>query len=165
MFVTKYPKEWASEFLYAVNVAAISERAAQIPIFAPLTFLDIVNSVAISKSFIDNLDYSINFFGDVISVFKYDILGVDPGDEVPHYRQPVNSGSYKDYPVWFRDAMKFSGTVKPEWGIDNILRNTNPYGNISSSNYYINKVAPTGVFSKKADRTGQVESEENNVVW
>lgn len=165
MFVTKYPKEWASEFLYAVNVAAISERAAQIPIFAPLTFLDIVNSVAISKSFIDNLDYSINFFGDAISAFKYDILGVDPGDEVPHYRQPVNSGSYKDYPVWFRDAMKFSGTVKPEWGIDNIIRNTNPYGNISSSNYYINKVAPTGVFSKKADRTGQVESEENNVVW
>ena len=127
--------------------------------------MDIVNSVAISKSFIDNLDYSINFFGDVISAFKYDILGVDPGDEIPNYQLPVNSGSYKDYPVWFRDAMKFSGTVKPEWGIDNIVRNINPYGNISSSNYYINKVAPTGVFSKKADRTWQVESEENNVVW
>ena len=78
---------------------------------------------------------------------------------------PVKSGSYHDFPVWFRDAMKFSGTVKPEWGIDNIVRNTTPYGNISSSNYYINKVAPTGVFSKRADRTGQSQNEENDVVW
>jgi hypothetical protein len=70
MLVTKYPKEWASEFLYAINVAAISERSAQIPFLSPLTALDIVNSVAISKAFIDNLGYSIDFFGDLINVFK-----------------------------------------------------------------------------------------------
>ena len=52
----------------------------------------------------------------------------------------------------FRDFMKTMGVVKPEWGMDNIVRNTEPYGNISSSNYYINKVAPTSTLSSKPDR-------------
>ena len=151
MLVTKYPKEWASEFLYAINVAAISERSAQIPVLSPLTALDIVNSVAISKAFIDNLGYSIDFFGDLINVFQQDLLGLG-GDEALPYEQPVQSGSYKGRSVMFRDFMKTMGVVKPEWGMDNIVRNTEPYGNISSSNYYINKVAPTGVLSSKPDR-------------
>lgn len=163
-YVTKYPKKWLPEFLYAVNVAAISERAAQIPIFAPLTALDIVNSVAISKSFIDNLKYSINFFADCISALKDQIFGSDP-EEVPDYKLPVTSGSYKDYPVWVRDAAKFSGTIKPELGIDNVLRNINPQGNISSANYYISKVAPTSFLSKSADRTGESNDEDQNQIF
>lgn len=151
MIVTKYPKKWASEFLYAINVAAISERSAQIPILSPLTALDIVNSVAISKAFIDNLGYSIDFFGDLISTFKHDVLGID-SQQAPPYEQPVQSGSYKGKSVMFRDFMKTMGVVKPEWGMDNIIRNAEPYGNISSSNYYINKVAPTGTLSAKPDR-------------
>lgn len=161
MLVTKYPKEWASEFLYAVNVAAISERAAQVPIFAPLTALDIVNSVAISKSFIDNLEYTFNFFGDCFGALKYEIFGLEP-DDTPSYQQEVTSGSYKGYSVFFRDWMKFMGTVKPEWGVDNIVRNTSPYGNISSGNYYINKVAPTGFMSKKPDREENSTSSSNS---
>ena len=162
MLVTKYPKEWASEFLYAINVAAISERSAQIPFLSPLTALDIVNSVAISKSFIDNLGYSIDFFGDMINVFKQDVLGLD-SQEAPPYEQPVQSGSYKGKSVMFRDFMKTMGVIKPEWGMDNIVRNTEPYGNISSSNYYINKVAPTSTLSAKPDRkTNSSSSSSSN---
>lgn len=151
MMVTKYPKEWLSEFVYAINVAAISERSAQIPIFAPLTALDIVNSVAISKSFIDNLEYSIDFFIDIISVLKYEVFGLDP-DDIPRYQQEVQSGSYKGQNAMFRDWIKFMGSIKPEWGVDNIIRNTQPYGNISSANYYIGNVAPTGFLSFDPDR-------------
>ncbi len=78
-------------------------------------------------------------------------MGLDDDEALP-YEQPVQSGSYKGKSVMFRDFMKTMGVVKPEWGMDNIVRNTEPYGNISSSNYYINKVAPTGVLSSKPDR-------------
>ena len=61
----------------------------------------------------------------------------------------------------FRDGFKFLGTIKPEWGIDNVIRNTEPYGNISSSNYYINKVAPTGVLSARPNREENKPSSKN----
>lgn len=123
--------------------------------------MDIVNSVAISKSFIDNLEYTFNFFGDCFGALKYEIFGLEP-DDTPSYQQEVTSGSYKEYSVFFRDWMKFMGTVKPEWGVDNIVRNTSPYGNISSGNYYINKVAPTGFMSAKPDREENSTSSSNS---
>ena len=87
----KYPDEWYLSLLNAVNISVISERASQLPIFAPLSILDIVNSIVISKTLIEDADKIVNSIEDIIEMSEDAIYGIDD----PEYDNPIKSGAYK----------------------------------------------------------------------
>lgn len=161
-FVTQYPKKWLSEFLYAVSVAATSERSAQIPVLNVFSVLDIVNSAFVSKSFIDDISKPIDLLIDGVQALKYEIFGMDSSGE-QEYKQPVKGVSaFKDQPKWVRDFAKSMSIIKPEWGVETIWKNSSPYGNIASANYYYNNVSPSGTLSAKPDRKANASSSSGN---
>jgi hypothetical protein len=136
---TKYD-DWYMHLLNAVNVSVISERASQIPIFAPLSMLDIVNSVIISKTLIDDVDKIYASIQDLVQFT--DDATVDMIDN-SEYADPVKSGAYKDIPKWERDALKTWSYFFPDFSVDNVFRSMTKTGNDASINYYIQNVAPT----------------------
>ena len=136
---TKYD-DWYMHLLNAVNVSVISERASQIPIFAPLSMLDIVNSVIISKTLIDDVDKIYASIQDLIQFTDDQTVDMIDNSE---YANPVKSGAYKDIPKWERDALKTWSYFFPDFSVDNVFRSMTKTGNDASINYYIQNVAPT----------------------
>ena len=136
----KYPDEWYLHLLNAVNISVISERASQIPVFAPLSILDIVNSIIISKTLIDDADKFVDLIRDVVQAS--DDATIDKIDN-SEYADPVVSGAYKGIPKWQRDALKVESYLFPDYSVDNVFRSITTTGNDASINYYIQKVSPT----------------------
>ena len=135
----KYPENWFLNLLAAVNISAISERASQIPIFAWMSILDIVNSIFISKSLIDDADKFVDLLSDILEASGvYNIIGYTPDK---HFNDTIKSGAYKGIPRWQRDV--FKATSYTEFNVDNIFRSVSKSGNQASVNYYMQKVAPT----------------------
>jgi hypothetical protein len=87
----KYPDEWYLSLLNAVNISVISERASQIPVLNLSSVLDIVNSLVISKTLIDDADKIVNSIEDIIEMSEDAIYGIDD----PEYDNPIKSGAYK----------------------------------------------------------------------
>ena len=136
----KYPDEWYLHLLNAVNVSVISERASQIPVFAPLSILDIVNSIVISKTLIEDADKFYELFRDLVEMT--DDATVDMIDS-SEYSNPVKSGAYKGISKVQRDALKVESYLFPDYSIDNVFRSMTKTGNDASINYYIQNVSPT----------------------
>ena len=134
----KWPDEWYLDLLSASNISVISERASQLPIFAPLSMLDIVNSIVISKTLIEDADKFVNLFMDFVQMAEDKVFGMD---DCTDYQQQVKSGAYKGQEVWTRDLLKT--TSYTGFNIDNIFRSMSESGNNASINYYLHNVAPT----------------------
>jgi hypothetical protein len=135
----KYPDEWYLSLLNAVNISVISERASQLPIFALLSFLDIVNSVMISKSLIDDADKIVDSIEDIVEMTQDAIVGKIDAE----YDNPIKSGAYKGLNKWERDFLKTGTYFFPDFSVDNVFRSMAKSGNEASINYYIQNVAPT----------------------
>lgn len=135
----KYPDEWYMSLLNAVNISVISERASQLPIFAPLSILDIVNSIVISKTLIEDADKIVAAVEDIIEMSKDAIVGSTD----PEYDDPVKSGAYKGLQKYQRDLLKSGSYIFPDLSADNMFRSMAKSGNEASINYYIHNVAPT----------------------
>ena len=134
----KWPDKWWLHMISAANISVISERASQLPIFAPLSILDIVNSIVISKTLIEDVDKIISLFGDIIEMMQHQITG---DEDYTEYKQPVKSGAYNGVEKWQRDLLK--GTSYSGFNLDNVFRSMSESGNKASINYYIHNVAPT----------------------
>ena len=135
----KWPDEWYLDLISAVNVSVISERASQLPCFAPLSILDIVNSIVISKTLIEDADKFVDLMGDILEISGFYQLFGD--DSEPTYNEEIKSGAYKGLDRWQRDVLKvFSYTGM---NADNVFRSMSKSGNDASINYYIHNVAPT----------------------
>lgn len=135
----KYPDEWYLSLLNAVNISVISERASQLPIFAPLSILDIVNSIVISKTLIEDADKIVNSVEDIIEMSEDAIYGIDD----PEYDNPIKSGAYKGLEKYQRDFLKTGSYIFPDLSVDNVFRSMSKSGNEASINYYIHNVSPT----------------------
>ena len=134
----KWPDKWYLDLISAANVSVISERASQLPIFAPLSMLDIVNSIVISKTLIEDADKFANAIIDVIQMVQDKVFGMD---NCTDYSELVKSGAYKGIEKWIRDFLKVSSYGN--FNIDNIFRSMSESGNEASINYYLHNVAPT----------------------
>ena len=128
------------EILNAANISVVSERASQIPFFAPLSILDIVNSLVISKTLIEDADKFVHLLQDLIEMVEDKIFD---GNEDYKYDDEIKSGAYDDLNVWQRDAMKVESYLFPDFSVDNVFRSLSKSGNEASINYYINNVSPT----------------------
>ena len=133
----KWPEKWYLHLLSAVNVSVISERASQLPVFAWASILDIVNSLVISKTLIDDADKVVNALLDLVELTEDKVFGV----EGLTYADPVKGGTYDKMSNISRDWLKVASYT--DFNIDNVFRSVLPSGNKESINYYIHNVSPT----------------------
>ena len=139
MAAAQWPDKWYLNLLAATNISVISERASQLPCFAPLSILDIVNSIVISKTLIEDADKFVDLINDILdSSGFYGLVGHEPEH---HYDEIVKSGAYKDVERWKRDVLK--ATSYTDMNIDNVFRSMSKSGNNASINYYLHNVSPT----------------------
>ena len=134
----KWPDKWYLYVVSAANVSVISERASQLPIFAPLSILDIVNAIIISKTLIEDADTFANAIMDIVQMTQDKVFGMD---NCTDYLELIKSGAYKGIEKWIRDFLKVSSYS--DFNIDNIFRSMSESGNEASINYYLHNVAPT----------------------
>ena len=133
----KWPDKWYLHLLSAVNISAISERASQLPVFAWTSILDIVNSMIISKTLIEDADKIVNALWDLVELTEDKVFGV----EGLSYKDPVRGGAYNKMSNISRDWLKVMSYT--DFNIDNVFRSVLPSGNKASINYYIHNVSPT----------------------
>lgn len=133
----KWPEKWYLHLLSAVNVSVISERASQLPAFAWASILDIVNSLVISKTLIEDADKVVNALLDLVELTEDKVFGV----EGLTYADPVKGGAYDKMSNISRDWLKVASYT--DFNIDNVFRSVLPSGNKASINYYIHNVSPT----------------------
>ena len=139
MATVKWPDKWYLDLLAAVNVSVISERASQLPCFALLSMLDIVNSIFISKTLIEDADKFVDLINDLLEISGfYQLFGHTPEHT---YDEKIKSGAYKGEERWKRDVLKV--TSYTNMNIDNVFRSMSKSGNEASINYYLHNVAPT----------------------
>ena len=134
----KWPDKWYLDLISAANISVISERASQLPIFAPLSILDIVNSIVISKTLTEDLDKVKDAFIDFVQIIEDKLIGMD---NCTDYQELIKSGAYKGQEKWIRDFLKLTSYTNKN--IDNIFRSMSESGNEASINYYLHNVAPT----------------------
>lgn len=135
----KWPEKWYLHLLQAVNISVISERASQLPIFAPFAILDIVNTIIISKTLIQDADKFVDLIGDILEASGfYEAIGYTPEHS---YKEEIKSGAYKGRQRWERDFFKV--TSYTNMNVDNVFRSMSESGNDASINYYIHNVSPT----------------------
>lgn len=139
MTAAKWPEKWWLNLIAASNISVISERASQLPVFAPLSILDIVNSIVISKTLVEDADKFWNSINDILEVSGfYQLIDYTPEHS---YNEEVKSGAYKGIERWQRDWLKFMSYT--DYNIDNVFRSMSKSGNDASINYYLHNVAPT----------------------
>ena len=96
MLTIKWPKKWFLDLLSAANISVISERASQLPVFALFSILDIVNSIVISKTLIEDADKFVDLIMDIIEASKDHIVG----NEDTKYNEKINTGAYAGLERW-----------------------------------------------------------------
>lgn len=121
-----------SNFLYAVNAGAMSERVSQLPYGVTVSMLELIRSIAVSKSMYDDF----GSVGDCIIdagqyiAYKNGIVNTKP------YEDKVKRGGYTGVKDWQKDVMKATSVLVPEININNIFKNFSNDANVSSANFY-----------------------------
>lgn len=152
--------EWIWDILYTVSVSSTIERAGQIPFLSISTLQDIMTAPFVAKSWMDDIKHIFSLIYDVGEF----ALDTTVGIENPEYNEEIKQGSYKGQPKYVKDALKTMSVIIPDYSIDNIFRNLNGNGNVSSRNFY-KKMFPanTPLVYKVKTKTEMKQNSNNSI--
>lgn len=143
---------WA---MYAISVAATSERATTIPYVQAATAIDVVRSPLIAIAWFKDMPAVLDAIGDSYEAATYDMY---TASTYPDYNKTITSGSYKNMQNWQRDALKASSVLYPYINANNVVKNIRKESSRSSANYY-RDIWPTGVLTYKP-RINETQNDE-----
>ena len=129
------PDDWASNFSYAVNTGAMSERVSQLPAGVAISMMELIRSLFVANALYQDLGSVPDVIVDAGEWWAYEHGYVNN----PHFNEEVKRGGYTGTPVWFMHASKASSVLFPNYSWNNIFKNFSNSSNVSSANFYNNQ--------------------------
>lgn len=113
------PDSVAKNFCYATNTGVMSERVSQLPFGVILSMLELIRSIAVSKSLYEDAGSIPSLIVDGIQYYQYEHGHINTRP----YAEKIKRDTYKDMDKWQKDLLKAWSIISPQTSPDNIRKN------------------------------------------
>ena len=150
------PDDIYANFLYATNTGVLSERISQLYLGVIISMLELIRSVVVAKSYYDDIGSVYDAIINATQWYQYEngIINTRP------YMKKVKRGTYAGEREWFKNTMKASSILIPEYSPANVWNNFS-VGAYESTDRFYNNQFPVNMMNYIPQNK---KSEKSNIV-